>query len=81
MSDGQAAGWRGELRGFGRASGGLGGESTAAHLADTLLSYRVDRAEDASNLRAGLLDGLAALLGGDGQGRVILLSDGLASEA
>lgn len=80
MPDDQAAGWRGELRGFGRASVGLGGETAAAHLAETLRRYQVNRVEDASNLRAGLLDSLAALRDADGQGRVILLSDGLASE-
>jgi hypothetical protein len=81
MPDDQAAEWRGELRGFGRASGALGREGTAAHLAETLRRYQAERLEDASNLRAGLLDGLAALRDAEGQGRVILLSDGLASEA
>lgn len=74
----QAAEWRGELRGFGRASGALGGEGTAAHLAETLRSYRIDRAEDASNLQAGLRDALVGL--GGGQGRVILLTDGVTSD-
>lgn len=76
----QAAEWRGELRGFGRASGALGGEGTAAVLAETLRSYRLDRAEDASNLQAGLRDALAVLAEGGGQGRVILLTDGVASD-
>lgn len=81
MPSDQAAAWRGELRGFGRASSVLGAQSSAENLVDTLRRHQMARAADASDLRAGLLGSLASLRETDGQRMVILLSDGFASDA